>query len=159
MLPALLVAMLVWLVVAVRSLNADPPLVGPDPPPVTPELAPRSPVADVIVAELREQLRAERRRVRQLTRVLRHRSSTREAIELACSVYGSCDTLWRRALCESGGYRYARNPSGASGLFQFLPSTFASTPFGRFSICSTYANALAAGWMQANGRGHEWVCR
>jgi hypothetical protein len=68
--------------------------------------------------------------------------------------------LYRRAACESGGYAFARNPySDASGLFQFMPSTFATTPFGRLSIWSPYANAMAAGWMQAHGRGGEWVCR
>lgn len=85
--------------------------------------------------------------------------STREAIGLACATYGNCSTLWRKARCESGLYRYARNPSGASGLFQFLPSTFASTPFGSLSIWSPYANAMAAGWMHVHGRGGEWVCR
>ncbi len=99
------------------------------------------------------------RRVLQLVRVLRQRPSTSEAINLACSIYGSCSTLWRVARCESGYSPTAHNPSGASGLFQFMPGTFAGTPFGRFSIWSPYANALAAGWMFARGRAGAWVCR
>jgi len=83
-----------------------------------------------------------------------------EAINLACATYGYCSTLWRKARCETGGTFSPRayNPSGASGLFQFLPSTFASTPYGHFSIWSPYANALAAGWMHVHGRGGEWSC-
>jgi hypothetical protein len=99
----------------------------------------------------------------QSTRVLRHAirfdPETTTAIGLACTVYGNCATLWRKASCESHLYRYAHNSSGASGLFQFLPGTWRSTPFGRFSIYDPYANALAAGWMHARGRGGEWVCR
>ena len=100
------------------------------------------------------------RQVRRLHRVLRQKPSVVEAINLAAAVYDvSSATLWRKARCESGLWPYAHNPSGASGLFQFLPSTFRSTPFGRFSIWSPYANALAAGWMHAHGRGGEWSCR
>jgi hypothetical protein len=83
-----------------------------------------------------------------------------EAIGLACATYGDCSTLWRKARCESGLNAGARNlSSAATGLFQFMPSTFNSTPYGGFSIYSPYANALAAGWMHAHGRGGEWVCQ
>ena len=47
----------------------------------------------------------------------------------------------------------------SSGLYQFLPSTWASTPYAGFRVDSPYANALAAGWMHAHGRGGEWSCR
>jgi len=101
-----------------------------------------------------------RHRVVSLTHTLHTDGSTSEAINLACTIYGNCSLLWRRAMCESGGYAYAKNPSSdASGLYQFMPSTFRSTPFGSFSIWSPYASALAAGWMQSHGRGGEWVCR
>jgi len=92
-------------------------------------------------------------------RVLRQRPNVVEAINLACATYGYCSTLWRKAGCESHLSPAAHNASGASGLFQFLPSTWASTPFARLSIWSPYANALAAGWMHEHGRGGEWVCR
>lgn len=91
-----------------------------------------------------------------------HRPSVTEAINLACVVYGNCSTLWRKAGCETGGTyspRSLNSSSSASGLFQFLPSTWRTTPYGRFDVFSPYANALAAGWMHANGRGGEWSCR
>jgi len=65
----------------------------------------------------------------------------------------------RKAWCESRMNPWARNPSGASGLFQFLPSTWWSTPYGNRSVFSAKWNALGAGWMHAVGRGGEWVCR
>jgi len=105
-----------------------------------------------------------RHRTRQLQAAwheLRHKPTVVEAINLTCAVYGYCATLWRKADCETGGTfsPWAHNASGASGLFQFLPSTWRSTPFGRFSVWSPYANALAAGWMHARGRGGEWACQ
>jgi hypothetical protein len=103
--------------------------------------------------------RAWHQQARGLRRELMSRGSVQEALSLACSIYGYCDTLWRKARCESGLSSSARNPSGASGLFQFLPSTWATTPFARLSIWSPYASALAAGWMHQRGRGGEWVCR
>lgn len=106
------------------------------------------------LAQLRRRLRAERR-------VLLVDPHVVEAINLACATYGYCSTLWRKAGCETGGTYDpdARNPSGAAGLFQFLGSTWNSTPYGRFSVWSPYANAMAAGWMHAHGRGGEWACR
>jgi len=112
--------------------------------------------------------RAERRKVVSLRRDLRSqrrlllaRPDVGEAINLAALVYGFQTTLWRKARCETGGTfdPGARNASGASGLFQFLPSTWRSTPYAPFSVWSPYANALAAGWMHRVGRGGEWVCR
>ena len=102
-----------------------------------------------------------RRELVSTRRVLMHRPTVVEAINLACATYGYCATLWRKASCETGGTFNPRayNPSGASGLFQFLPSTWASTPYGRLSIWSPYASALAAGWMHQQGRGGEWVCQ
>jgi hypothetical protein len=98
-------------------------------------------------------------RQRSLAHAIRYDPETSTAIGLACTVYGHCSELWRKARCESHLWRYARNPSGASGLLQFLPSTWASTPYARFSVYDPYANALAAGWMHAHGRGGEWVCQ
>lgn len=102
--------------------------------------------------------RVRTRQLQNARRVLYARGSVVEALNLACVVYEHCGELWRKARCESRYSPGARNASGAAGLFQFLPSTFASTPFGRFSIYSPYASALAAGWMHAAGRGGEWVC-
>lgn len=62
------------------------------------------------------------------------------------------------ARCESGYNWRAYNPSGASGLFQFMPSTYASTPYRSRSLWHPKWNAMAAGWMLARGRRGEWVC-
>jgi len=99
-------------------------------------------------------------RARSLQVALHRDPEVSTAIGLACTVYRvSCSTLFRKARCESHLWRYAHNPSGASGLFQFLPSTWRSTPFGAYSVYDPYASALAAGWMHRAGRGGEWVCR
>ncbi len=71
--------------------------------------------------------------------------------------------LLRKARCESELNPSAWNPTPvgsehATGLFQFLPSTFASTPYARRRILSARWNALAAGWMHRVGRGNEWAC-
>ena len=67
---------------------------------------------------------------------------------------------WLKAVayCESKFQVYARNPSGAAGLFQFMPSTFARTPYGWAWLYSAKYQALAAAWMFANGRSSEWTC-
>jgi len=106
------------------------------------------------VSALRSRLKGERR-------VMMHDPHVVEAINLACATFGYCSTLWRKAKCETGGSfsPTSYNASGASGLFQFLPSTWRSTPFRVFSIFSPYASALAAGWMHEHGRGGEWSCQ
>lgn len=92
-----------------------------------------------------------------------------EALRLAVVTYGHGDELWRKARCETAGTFDPRSrnpravstkhgPEHASGLFQFLPSTWAQTPYRRLSIWSPYASAMAAGWMHAHGRGGEWSC-
>jgi hypothetical protein len=107
------------------------------------------------VVVLRRELRAQRR-------IVLRRPQVVEAVNLACVTYGYCATLWRKARCETGGTfspgAYNAD-SAASGLFQFLPSTWDSTPYARLSVWSPYANALAAGWMHSAGRGGEWTCR
>jgi soluble lytic murein transglycosylase-like protein len=94
---------------------------------------------------------------------LRHRCnhSVAACITRAAHLHRVSDALlFRRARCESGLNPYARNASGASGLFQFLPSTWATTPYGRRgSIWSPKWSSLAAAWMVRVGRGGEWVCR
>ena len=99
--------------------------------------------------------------VRGLRRTLLARPSSVTALRLAAVTYGvSFDTLYRKARCESGRSLYARakNPtSTASGLMQFLDSTWASTPYAGFDVFDPYANALAGGWMHDVGRGGEWA--
>lgn len=113
----------------------------------------------------RKNSNARGRTIRRLQAALtvRPRDHSLRAIAFAATAYGvSYSTLRRKAYCETGGTfdPYAKNRhSTASGLFQFLTSTWASTPYASYSIFDPYANALAAGWMHAHGRGAEWACR
>jgi hypothetical protein len=141
-------------------------------PPETPAAAVTVTVVDRVEGRSAAEWRAEylrmrrlayqrRQRILSLEATLPRQPNVAEAINLACTAYRvSCATLWRKARCESRLYRFAQNrSSNASGLFQFLPSTWRTTPYAGFSIFSAHANALAAGWMHANGRSGEWVCR
>ena len=82
-------------------------------------------------------------------------------INEAADTYNQSPTdMLRVARCESVLDENAVNPySNASGLFQFLPGTWATTPFADQDIFDPVANANAAGWMWENGRRNEWVCQ
>lgn len=84
------------------------------------------------------------------------------AIQAAFGPLGPGAVAWanRVSACESGGNATAQNPSGATGLFQFMPSTFAGTPQGQSgaSIADPNASAAAAAWMYSQGRQGEWSC-
>jgi uncharacterized protein YraI len=81
-------------------------------------------------------------------------------IYAAADHYGqSRDEMLRVATCESNLDPYAVNPSGSYGLFQFIRSTWKSTPYGNEDIFDPEANAMAAGWMWKQGRKSEWVCQ
>lgn len=70
--------------------------------------------------------------------------------------------LIRKARCETGGTfsPYSKNPfSAATGLFQFMPSTWTTTPYAHHSIWSAKWNSLGAAWMHKVGRGGEWECQ
>jgi soluble lytic murein transglycosylase-like protein len=68
--------------------------------------------------------------------------------------------MLRVAQCESGlDPNQVTPPYEASGLFQFLPGTWASTPFAAQNIFDPVANANAAAWMWSVGRRNEWVCQ
>lgn len=68
--------------------------------------------------------------------------------------------MLRVAQCESVLDPNVVNPaSGVSGLFQFLPSTWATTPYANEDIFDPVANAEAAAWMWDNGRRNEWHCQ
>lgn len=83
-----------------------------------------------------------------------------EIITAAANRYGqSPSAMLAVARCESNLNPNAVNrSSGASGLFQFLPGTFRSTPYASYPILDPWANANAAGWMWSVGRRGEWVC-
>lgn len=70
------------------------------------------------------------------------------------------DDMLRVAQCESGLDPYnVTPPYSASGLFQFLPGTWASTPYANDDIFDPVASANATGWMWSVGRRGEWVCQ
>ncbi len=82
-------------------------------------------------------------------------------IYAAADAYGQPrEDMLRVARCESNLNPNAVNASSqASGLFQFLPSTWATTPYADQDIFDPVANANAAAWMWDNGRRNEWVCQ
>jgi len=84
-----------------------------------------------------------------------------QIIYAAADQYGQPrEDMLRVARCESVLDPNAVNSSSnASGLFQFLPSTWATTPFADQDIFDPVANAQAAGWMWENGRRNEWTCQ
>lgn len=88
--------------------------------------------------------------------------SVQQIIVDAFTPQGGAAVQWglRIAKCESGYNPGAVNPSGASGLFQFMPSTFANTPPGKAggSIWDPTAQSQAAAWMYSQGRQAEWQC-
>lgn len=89
--------------------------------------------------------------------------SRREIIRIiyaAADRYGqSREDMLRVARCESNLDPYAVHPSGSYGLFQFIRTTWRSTPYGDQDVFNPQANANAAGWMWAHGRKSEWVCQ
>ena len=79
----------------------------------------------------------------------------------AADNYGqSRQDMLRVARCESGLDPSAVGGGGTyHGLFQFVPSTFAGTPYGEYDIYDPWANANAAGWMWSEGKKSNWVCQ
>ena len=66
----------------------------------------------------------------------------------------------RVAKCESGYNPNAVNrSSGASGLFQFLPSTWASLPQHNQSVFNPVANAQAAAVLYQRSGPNQWSCK
>jgi hypothetical protein len=82
-------------------------------------------------------------------------------IKQAAKKYGqSEDVMIRVARCESTLNPCAVNPAGPYyGLFQYLKSTWKSTPYGDRDIFDPEAQALATGWMWKQGRKNEWACK
>jgi hypothetical protein len=64
------------------------------------------------------------------------------------------------AYCESRYHPNSVNTSsGASGLFQFLPSTWSGTPWAGQSPFDPVANANAAAWLYSHYGPGRWVCQ
>jgi hypothetical protein len=73
---------------------------------------------------------------------------------------GAVDWAERVAMCESHDNPSAYNAAtGASGLFQFMPGTWAHTPYASSSVFDASANARAAAWLYAQDNGSAWSCR
>ena len=83
------------------------------------------------------------------------------ALNEAAAYYGqNGDAMLRVARCESNLDPYnVTPPYEASGLFQFLPGTWATTPYADENIFDPEINAYAAAWMWSVGRRNEWVCQ
>ena len=84
-----------------------------------------------------------------------------DIIYAAADRYGQprADML-RVARCESVLDPNAVNStSGASGLFQFLPGTWARTPWADEDVFDPVANAYATAWMWDQGNRGEWTCQ
>lgn len=74
------------------------------------------------------------------------------------------DQLLRVAYCESRYNAGAYNASsGASGLFQFMPRTWAANSvragYGGASVFDPVANANTAAYMFANSQAGQWSCK
>ncbi len=82
-------------------------------------------------------------------------------IRRAARKYGqSKRAMIRVARCESNLDPCALNRSGPYyGLYQYLKSTWKSTPYGDRNIYDPKAQALATGWMWKQGRKNEWACK
>jgi len=63
------------------------------------------------------------------------------------------------ARCESGLNPFVTNRegSGSSGLMQFMPATFDSTPYRHRSIFSAKWNALAGAWLMRRAGTGPWI--
>lgn len=111
--------------------------------------------------QARRDANARRATIRRLHLDLRHDPTIAESVRLAAIAYPAFSTerAWAIIRHESQGNPNAKNKSStASGLYQFLTSTWASTPYRHESIWSPLAASLAAGWMHEQGRRCEWWC-
>jgi hypothetical protein len=80
----------------------------------------------------------------------------------AFSPLGQAAVVWamRVAWCESRYHPNSVNSSsGASGLFQFLPSTWGGTPWASQSPFDPVANAQAAAWLYNRYGPGRWSCK
>jgi hypothetical protein len=80
----------------------------------------------------------------------------------AFSPLGHDAVVWamRIAWCESRYHPNSVNTdSGASGLFQFMPGTWAGTPWASQSPFDPVANAQAAAWLYSHYGPGRWSCK
>ena len=80
----------------------------------------------------------------------------------AFSPLGPDAVVWadRVAYCESRYHPNSVNSdSGASGLFQFMPSTWGGTPYASQSPFDPVANSYAAAWLYSHYGPQRWSCQ
>ena len=80
----------------------------------------------------------------------------------AFSPLGPAAVQWAMnvAYCESRYHPNSVNSdSGASGLFQFMPSTWGGTPWANQSPFDPAANAQAAAWLYSHYGPGRWTCQ
>jgi len=85
-------------------------------------------------------------------------------IRAAAARWGADPTqLLRVAWCESRYNPLAYNASGASGLFQFMPRTWAANSvragYGGASAFDPVASANTAAFMFSMGQAGQWTCK
>jgi Transglycosylase SLT domain len=88
--------------------------------------------------------------------------SIQDIILTAFAPQGAGAQQWalRIAKCESGYNPNAVNrSSGASGLFQFMPSTWAHLPWAGQSVFDPVANAQAAAYYYQHSGPGPWSCK
>lgn len=129
-----------------------------------PERVPRAERVGRAAREVKQRAdRADRRRIPEPPRNAPNyaRGELIRIIEEAADYYDQPrEDMLRVARCESELTPTAVNPrTGDSGLFQFNPDTWQTTPYRRYSIFDPRASAFAAGWMWSVGRRNEWVCQ
>ena len=116
------------------------------------------------VSEARKRERKRKRKSRDKTENCRVRHSEQEILNFiakAAKKYGQSENaMVRVARCESVLDPCAVNRSGPYyGLFQYLKSTWKTTPYGDRDIFDPEAQSLATGWMWKQGRKNEWACQ
>jgi soluble lytic murein transglycosylase-like protein len=71
--------------------------------------------------------------------------------------------LLRISWCESRWDPAAHGPGGAAGVFQFIPSTWASASsaagFAGYSPFDARANVETAAWLIATDGPRQWTCQ
>ena len=98
------------------------------------------------------------------TRIPPGSSEIETIIRDAAAAHGAdAEQLLRVAYCESKFNPGAYNASGASGLFQFMPRTWAANSvragYAGASAFDPVASANVAAWMFVRGQAYQWVCR